>query len=146
MAQAALGHGHDGDGAKPRTVEIMEGGKEIRGSLGQIAGRAEVDGLGGARERLGTECQQGFAAVHAFGIEAQRQSGGVVAGQHARRPWRVVFVGPCQGSKDCLQVLLGQTARAQQPGARPGEIEHCRFETDPAGPAVEHGGDLLAES
>ena len=145
--QATLRHRHDGDRRKAWLVEGVEVGEEVGGGLDEIAAGAEVEGLGGARERCRPEGQERLLGSDIAGRQAQGPLRRVVARQLAGGGHGVALAGLGDGlSERRFQLLAGDGAGAQQARLFVGEAENRRFQPDPAGTAVQDEVDPRAQA
>ncbi len=105
---------------------------------------AEPEYLGKTGRRIGAKGEQRLAGAGVDGVEAQRQPGGVMARQHARRSRRT-GAGHGDRAEERGQIFQGDGARTQQHGSLAGQVEHRRFEPDRAAPAIEDQRDRRAQ-
>ena len=68
FAEAVIGDRCDGDGFSAGAVGGAQMREEVRGRLGQVAGRAEVQGL----REAGAKTQPDLTVTRLGGVEAQR--------------------------------------------------------------------------
>ena len=138
LAQAIRRDRHDGNGGGACGVQRAQGGEQVGGGFGEIAGWAEVDASG--RHARGTSAPNASRASPARTSRASRRSlrrRRVVAGQHAGRGRRDVLARRRRRRAGRGRVRCPRAAmppRRRMTGVAAGRVDDGRFQADGVAP------------